>query len=309
MSIHTILGAGGSISNHLVPVLKENNEQIRLVSRSAKNITGVENIAADLTDAEQTKKAVEGSAVVYLLVGLEYNIRVWTVQWPKIMSNVINACAEANAKLIFFDNVYMYGKVDGAMTEETPYHPCSKKGAIRAAIATQLLNAASEGKLKALIARSADFYGPGGDKTSGANIMVFANLAKKKTSQCLINANLPHSFTYIPDAAKALYLLAKNDTAFNQTWHLPTKSNPLTSKQFIELAAKEFNQPAKVTVFPKWMIKVLGLFMPLMNEMYEMLYQNEFAYAFDSSKFEKHFNFTPTSYEDGIKATAKEYLA
>ncbi|OIR12659.1 NAD dependent epimerase/dehydratase family protein [mine drainage metagenome] len=308
MSLHTILGAGGSISNYLVPVLLENKEQVRLVSRSQKNITGTENIVADLTNAAQTTNAVKGSSVVYLLVGLEYNIKAWKEQWPVIMTNVINACSEANAKLIFFDNVYMYGKVHGAMTEETAFNPCSRKGEVRVAIATQLLNAMKTKKVNALIARSADFYGPGGDKTSAANIMVFTNLAKKKTSQCLVNANQPHSFTYIPDAAKALYLLAKDETAFNQTWHLPTRSNPLTGKQFIELAAKEFNQPPKFMVFPKWMINVLGLFMPVMKEMYEMLYQNELAYIFDSTKFENYFHFIPTSYEDGIKATAEYYL-
>jgi nucleoside-diphosphate-sugar epimerase len=308
MSLHTILGAGGSISNFLVPVLLENNERVRLVSRNPKKTAGTENITADLTNASDTLKAVEGSAIVYLLVGLEYNIKVWQTQWPIIMTNVIDACKTTGAKLIFFDNVYMYGKKNGKMIETNSFHPCSKKGVVRAGIATQLLHDMRLGNITALIARSADFYGPGSDKTGMANITVFANFAKHKKAQCLVNDSVPHSFTYVPDAAKALYLLAKDETAFNQTWHLPTKSNPLTGKQFIELAAKEFNQPAKYTVFAKWMIKMLGLFVPVMKEMYEMLYQNEFAYVFDSTKFEKHFNFTPTSYEDGIKQTAKYYL-
>ena len=308
MSLHTILGAGGSISNYLVPVLLENNEQVRLVSRSMKNIPGTESMTADLNDAEQTKKAVAGSSVVYLLVGLDYNFKSWKSQWPKIITNVIDACAESKAKLIFFDNVYMYGKVHGIMTENTAFNPCSRKGEIRAAIATELLTAIKEGKIQALIARSADFYGPGSDKTGMANIMVFANLANKKNAQCLVDANKPHSFTYVPDAAKALYLLAKDDSAFNQTWHLPTRPNPLTGKEFITLAAKEFDRPAKYTVFAPWMIKVLGLFVPIMNEIHEMLYQNELPYIFDSSKFDDHFHFTPTSYEDGIKASAAYYL-
>jgi len=308
MSLHTILGAGGSISNYLVPVLLENNEPVRLVSRTLKNIPGTESMTADLNDAEQTKKAVAGSSVVYLLVGLDYNFKSWKSQWPKIITNVIEACAASKAKLIFFDNVYMYGKVHGIMTEETAFNPCSRKGEIRAAIATELLTAMKEGKLQALIARSADFYGPGSDKTGMANIMVFANLAKKKNAQCLVDANKPHSYTYVPDAAKALYLLAKDESAFNQTWHLPTRPNPLTGKAFIALAAKEFNRPPKYTVFAPWMIRLLGLFVPIMNEIHEMLYQNELPYIFDSTKFDTHFHFTPTSYEDGIKESAAYYL-
>ena len=307
MSLHVILGAGGSVSNYLVPILKENGEQIRLVSRSARQEKGVECIQASLLDAAATAKAVEGADVVYLLVGLPYNIKIWQKQWPVVMANVINACQLAHARLIFFDNVYMYGKVEGSMTESTPFNPCSKKGKLRAAIANQLLDAINNGSITALIARSADFYGPGSDKTGMANITIFANLAKHKKAQCLVNADTLHSFTYVPDAVRALYLLAKDPAAFNQTWHLPTKSPALTSKAFIELAANAWNQPSKYIVFPKWMVKALGLFVPEMNEIHEMLYQNEFPYLFNSSKFEEYFHFTPTTYDAGIEQCRNSY--
>ncbi len=308
MSLHTILGAGGSVGNELVPVLLANKEMIRLVSRKPIVCEGTEHVSADLTNFEQTLNAVKGSSVVYLLVGLQYDSRVWETTWPTIMTNTINACKQTNAKLIFIDNVYMYGKVDGAMTEETPFNPCSKKGKIRAAIAKQLLNEMNAGNIKALIARGADFYGPCGEKSSMPNILVFTNLAKKKKAQWLSNTNLPHSFTFIPDIAKALYLLANDETAFGQTWHLPTKAKALTGKEFIEISAKAFNRPKSVFVFPNWMVAMVGLFNRDIFEIKEMLYQNEYSYIFDSSKFENHFHFSPTSYEDGIKATAEYYL-
>jgi nucleoside-diphosphate-sugar epimerase len=129
----TILGAGGVIGNELFKELSEKGKQIRLVSRTPdRNPKASEIIAADLSDAQQTINAVSGSEVVYLVVGLKYNLKVWTVLWPKIMRNTIEGCKRAKARLIFFDNVYMYGKVNGAMTEETPFHPTSKKGEIRA---------------------------------------------------------------------------------------------------------------------------------------------------------------------------------
>jgi len=307
MNLHTILGAGGAISNELLPVLVNNNEQVRLVSRHPKDIPGAENVAADITSYQQTLNAVKGSSVVYLLIGLAYNINVWKEQWPKIMVNVINACKEANAKLIFFDNVYMYGKAEGIMTEETPFNPCSKKGKVRAAIVTQLLNEIKAGTITALIARSADFYGPAGDKTSVPNILVFSNFKKNKPARWLVNADVEHSFTFIPDAAKALYLLAKDESAFNQTWHLPTKSNPLTGKEFIQLSAKAMHRPFSFSVLSKWMVRLAGLFSRPIGESYEMLYQNRFPYIFDSSKFEKYFNFKPASYEEGISKTAGSY--
>jgi nucleoside-diphosphate-sugar epimerase len=308
MSLHTILGAGGAIANELLPILMDAKEPIRIVARHPKQIIGVESVAADLSDADQTMEAVKGSSIVYLLVGLEYDYKVWAEKWPLVMTNTINACKATAAKLIFFDNVYMYGKVNGIMTEETAFNPCSKKGVLRAAIVTQLLNEIKSGALIGLVARSADFYGTAATKTSVPNMLVFDNLSKGKKAQWLADAQVPHSYTYIPDAGKALYLLAKDETAFNQTWHLPTHANPLTGEAFIAIAAAALHQPNKYSVLSKFMIRLAGLFIKPIKESYEMIYQSDSSYIFDSSKFEKHFGFTATSYEEGIKETAKYYL-
>lgn len=190
---------------------------MRLVSRNPKPIQGAtETISADISDLDQTIRAVSGSSIVYLLVGLKYDFRVWRELWPRIMSNAIEACKRAHAKLIFFDNVYMYGKVSGPMTEETPFNPCSRKGQVRAQIATTLLNEIKAGKLNALIARSADFYGPDA-RTSVANILVFEKFAKGATASWLVDDALPHSYTFTPDAARSLTVLAANESAWNQT--------------------------------------------------------------------------------------------
>src|SRR5450755_4055331 len=159
--MQTILGAGGTIGTELVLELANTRQPVRLVARNPALVSGAtETMSADISKLEQTIQAVSGSTVVYLLVGLNYDIKVWRELWPRIMNNAIEACKRANAKLIFFDNVYMYGKVTGRMTEETPFNPCSKKGEIRAQIASTLLNEVKTGKLTAMIARSADFYGP-----------------------------------------------------------------------------------------------------------------------------------------------------
>lgn len=303
MNIHTIFGAGGAVSDQLLPVLLNNKEKVRLVSRTVKQIDGVESVAADATNYQQTLQAIKGSSVVYLLIGLPYDIRVWRTQWPVIMTNVINACKETGAKLIFFDNVYMYGKVNGWMTEETPFNPCSKKGEVRAGIAGQLLQETRAGNLQAMIARSADFYGPVGFKTSVPNLLVIQNLLKGKKSQWLGSADQPHSITYVPDAAKALYLLANKPEAFGETWHLPTASELITGRRFVQQAAALMQKPDGVTVIPNWMLSLAALFNVTMKELKEMNYQNEYPYLFSSEKFNKAFGFTPTSYEEGIKET------
>jgi nucleoside-diphosphate-sugar epimerase len=301
--LHTILGANGSIASELLPVLLRHNEKVRLVSRTPKPVEGAETMAADATNYEQVLKAVEGSAIVYLLIGLEYKIDAWREQWPKIMRNAIEACKATNAKLIFFDNVYMYGKVDGPMTEETPFKPVSKKGKVRAAIANMLLNEMKAGNIKALIARAADFYGPGAGAKSVVGVLAFDKLIKNKTPQLFVSSKTLHSYTFTTDAAEALYILSQHEEAFGQTWHMPTASPALSGNELVHLIADATNNPHKVQTIPKFIISIAALFNGLMKELKEMLYQNEYDYIFDSSKFDKAFNYEPTSYKEGIQKT------
>jgi nucleoside-diphosphate-sugar epimerase len=305
--MQTILGAGGAIGTELVKELAHAGQSVRLVGRNPKRVQGAtEALSADISDRDQTIRAVSGSTVVHLLVGLKYDHRVWRKLWPRIVSNAIEACKRANAKLIFFDNVYMYGKVSGPMTEETPFSPCSEKGQVRAQIATTLLNEIRAGRLTALIARSADFYGPEA-RASVANVLVFEKFAKGARAAWLVNDSVPHSYTYTPDAAKSLAMLAASEVAWNQTWHVPTAANPPTGKEFIEMAAKEFAVEPKYRVLSRPLIKLAGLFDSDIRESYEMLYQSDSTYRFDSAKFSKAFSLEPTSYAEGVRRVAARY--
>jgi nucleoside-diphosphate-sugar epimerase len=309
MSIHTVLGAGGAIADALTPELLGRQLPVRLVSRHPKPAApGAAIVAADLTDPRQTLEAVTGSAVVYLCVGLPYDYRVWRQQWPRIIDNCIAACTHTQAKLIFFDNVYMYGRTEDPMTEDTPYNPSSRKGDLRARIATRLMSEVRKGHITATIARAADFYGPGTSKTSIPDLLVFQRLQKSLSAQWLVNADTVHSLTYVPDAARALAMLAADDNSWNQVWHLPTAAPALTGADFIRLAAQALGKPDRHKILPSWMIRLGGLFDRTTSELYEMLYQYAYPYRFDSSKFEKAYNFQPTSYEKGIQATAAAHL-
>ena len=300
----TILGAGGAVGAQLVRELVRAGRTVRLVSRNPAPAS--ETFSADLSDPDKTSEAVSGSAIVYLLVGLKYDFEVWRTLWPRIMSNAIEACKRAKAKLIFFDNVYMYGKVSGAMTEQTPFNPCSKKGEIRARIATTLLNEIKAGGLQAMIARSADFYGPRA-KTGVPNVLVFDKYANGSTGLWLVNDDVQHSLTFTPDAARSLVMLAGSDAAWDQTWHVPTAPNPPTGKEFITMVAKEFGVQPRYRVLSRPMVKIAGWFDSDVRESYEMLYQSEAQYIFDSSKFAAAFGFEATSYAQGIHLTSAAY--
>jgi nucleoside-diphosphate-sugar epimerase len=301
--MHTILGAGGVIANELVKLLR--GTPVRVVSRTPEpGPAGVEMVSADASHLEQTIAAVAGSSVVYLLVGLKYDTRTWRELWPRIMSNTIEACKRANAKLVFFDNVYMYGRVSGQMTEATPFNPCSRKGEVRARVATMLLNEIEAGGIQALIARSADFYGPRAS-TGIANILVLDKLARRATAAWFVNDSVPHSFTFTPDAARAMALLAAKEDAWNQMWHLPTAGAPPTGRELIGMAGEAFGVKPKHRVLGRPMVRLAGWFNSDVRETHEMLYQYDSEYVFDSSRFSEAFGVQPTAYREGIMQTAE----
>jgi len=234
--MQTILGSGGVIANELIKVLPQYTDRIRLVSRSPKaSGDNQEAFPADLTVPEEVGKAVEGSEVTYLTVGLPYQTKIWQETWPVIMRNTIDACKKHHSKLVFFDNIYMYDSQElGHMTEETAIRPTSKKGAVRTEIAGMLTETMVRGEVEALIARSADFYGPGTQGKSIVTETVLKNLSQGKAANWLCSTDFKHSFTYTPDAGKATALLGNTAEAYGQVWHLPTDSSPMTGMQWIE---------------------------------------------------------------------------
>ena len=305
--MQTILGAGGDIGIDLARELVVYDKNIRLVSRTPEKVNpGDELFPCDLTDAQGVMNAVTGSSVVYLVAGLQYNLKVWQKMWPLIMKNVIDACKGHKAKLVYFDNVYLYDKSGiPHMTEETPINPPSKKGQVRASLVNMIGDEVKSGNLTAVIARSADFYGPK-NKNSMLTQIVFDNLKKGKKANWICSANFKHSFTYTPDAAKATAILGNTPDAYNQTWHLPTAANPMTGKEWINAIASALNTKPRYMVAGKPVVRIMGLFMPIMKELYEMLYQYDRDYIFDSSKFEKRFNVKPTHYLEGIKTIVEK---
>lgn len=298
---HTILGAGGPVANALQKELSTGTDRIRLASR--RPVTGAadrtEWKSTNLLDRTQVIAAAKGSDILYMCAGLRYDNRVWAQEWPVIMDNLIAAAKDSGARLIFFDNVYMYGWVQGAMTEETSHRPLSEKGRIRAKISETLQSEMAKGSIRASIARAADFYGSQ-SLNSFLDGTVLAKYAAGKKATWLGKLATLHSFTYVPDAGKAVRLLGEHPESDGQVWHLPT-APAMTGQQFLELAAKTFSVEAKAMSVSKGLINLIGIFNRMMKETAEMWYQYDSDYVFSSKKFEQTFGVRPTSYADGMR--------
>jgi nucleoside-diphosphate-sugar epimerase len=300
--MQTILGAGGGAGTEITRELSNYTKEIRVVSRNPKKVNETDQLMkADLTDPKLLDDAVKGSKTVYVTIAFEYKLKVWRSHWPEFMKNLIDSCSKYKTKIVFVDNAYMYDpKYLSNMTEETPINPISEKGKVREEVARMLMDAVEKNKVEAIIARAPDFYGPG---VIGSMLYqtVYLKLTKDKNPQWLGKLDVNHSFIYSKDIGKAVALLGNTPDAFNQVWHLPTTDKKLSNGQWIELMMQAMNKQKKIQTMPDWMISTLGIFVPILKELQDVGYQFKQDYFFNSSKFNKRFNFTPISPEDGIK--------
>ncbi|MCE7924316.1 MAG: NAD-dependent epimerase/dehydratase family protein [Haliscomenobacteraceae bacterium CHB4] len=304
--MHTILGINGAIGPELAAHLNNRGIKVRGVSR--RPFPGNwEHRQADVTNMADVLDVVDGSGVVYLLVGLEYNLDVWRRDWPVIMENCIEACLANKAKFVFLDNVYSYGLVKGAMTENTPLHPNSEKGKVRKQIAERLLDAFKNKGLRGCIARAADFYGPNCN-TSVLNSTVFERLAAGRSAFVMGRADKIHTYSYTRDLGRALAILGTDNRADDgQVWHLPTSADRWTGADWVKAAAQVFGVKPKFQATPTFVLRLMGLGSRLFREMVEMNYQFTHDYIFSSEKFERTFGIKPTPNQQGVEETAAYY--
>lgn len=309
--MQTILGSSGQIGRELALSLKRDfTGDIRLVSRKPTKVNDSDRPhSADLLDAAQTLKAVEGSEIAYLTAGLPMDTQLWVAQWPILMRNVIEACAATGCKLVFFDNTYMYPQTAAPQTEDTAFQPHGEKGRVRAAIARELLDAMAQRRVQALICRAPEFYGPGLTQ-SITNTTVIEPLKAGRSAKVFLRDDTRRSLIYTPDASRAMALLGNTPEAYGQTWHLPCDDQRLTYRQFIALAAETFGVEPRYTVLKRWQLGLAGLFSQKVRDASELLPRYEADNLFVSDKFKQRFpDFAVTTLSQGLAAIRDEGLA
>ena len=308
--MQTILGASGQIANELAKELKQHyTSDIRLVSRNPKKVNATDTVmAGNLLDFEQTSQAVAGSKIVYLTVGLPMDTQMWIDQFPQMMRNTIDACKQHGAKLVFFDNTYMYPQDSRVLTEDTPFEPVGTKGKIRQQITDMLLaemRDASQG-LQAAICRAPEFYGP--DETKSiTNGLVFARIHRDKAPQVLLRDNTLRTLIWTPDASRAMALIGNTADTYGHSWHLPCDDNRLTYKALLALAEQVYGKKLPYRILDRATMDERAKTSDSMRELQELLPRYEHDNLFDSTKFKTRFpEFVVTRYADGIRQIKAE---
>jgi nucleoside-diphosphate-sugar epimerase len=302
--VNVIFGAG-PLGLAVARDLTARGRRVRVVCRSGRADVpaGVEVVGADATDPAAARRACQDSAVVYHCANAPY--AQWVTKLPPIMAGIIEGAGAAGARLVYGDNLYMYGPTSGPITEDLPNRAPGPNGQVRATLAEALMDAHRSERVRATIGRASDFYGPHVvESTVGKR--VFGAVLKGKTAQVLGNPDVPHSYTFIGDFARALVTLGDREDALGEIWHVPT-APALTTRQFVQMIFEEAGVPARMAAAPHWGIALLALFNPMMRAVREQLYQSEGPFVVDHGKFARAFGGQTTPHREAVRQTLEWY--
>ncbi len=293
---HVVLGAG-QIGPRVAQRLLAAGHRVRIVRRSPRedfahpSLTWVH---GDLRDPDFAARAIEGAAVVYDCMNPRYDR--WRTELLPLACGALHGAERAGAKLVALDCLYMYGRVDGPMREDTPMRPCSVKGRLRKTLAERRLAA----DVEVAIGRASDFIGPGLDQAVFAERM-FERILAGKAAECTGDPAMPHAYTYVEDVARGLVDLGTSDAT--GVWHLPTNPARPTEALVAELGAA-LGVEADTKRVPGYVLSAVGLFMPVLRELVEMAYQWEMPFEVDDGAFVARFGWSATPYAAIVEMTS-----
>jgi nucleoside-diphosphate-sugar epimerase len=301
MALHVIVGQG-PVGSTLARQLADEGHDVRLVSRSGGATEGpIQRRATDATDAAALTAATRGAVALYNCANPQYHR--WATDWPPLAESLLTAAERTGAVYAITGNLYGYGPVGRPMTEDLPLAATDVKGGVRAAMWREAVARHEAGRIRAVEVRASDFYGPGVLAQGHFGERSLPKLLTGKPIQLIGNVDVPHSFTYVPDMARALALAAATPASWGRAWHVPTAPAP-TQRSFARLhAAAAGAAGARVRTTPWPMLRALGVAMPMLREIVTMRYQFDEPFVLDSSYSEQVLGFSPTPLAEGIAET------
>ena len=304
---HLILGAG-QVGPEIARQLAAAGESVAIATRSGRDpgIPGVTGVRVDASDPAQVRDAAVGVPVTYFACQPAYTD--WPKGFPPLVEGVLGGLRGTGTRLVVVDNLYAYGPTGGRpITEDLPWAATTRKGAVRARMATRFMEAHRAGDVPVAIGRASDFFGAGAVESS-AGERLFDPVLAGKTVRVLGDPDALHSHTYLPDFARALIELGRHDEALGDVWHVPT-AEAVSVRRFVAMAASAAGTTPKLAPTSKPMLRLAGLFMPILREFPELWYEFDEPFVLDSSKIQGAFGLRPTPLEESVPVTVEWYRA
>ena len=301
--LHVVFGAG-QVGTPLAMKLLQAGKRVRVVKRSSSDVApGAELRLGDASDQKLCVDAAAGATSIYHCMNPPYDTTAWATLLPRYMENLIVAAGTAGARLVVLDNLYMLGRTGGrSMNEDTPSNPCSRKGEIRAAAARRLFDAHNRGEVRAVVGRASDFYGPGGALTYFGDYFWKPALAGRKV-QSPVNPAAEHTYHYIPDVAAGLAALGlESEDVLGHAWMLPCQP-AVSMNELVERFSQVLGRSIRTGKVPRVVLRAMGLVVPLVRELNEMLYQWDEPFVVDDRRFRERFKLSPVDTSEAAQAT------
>lgn len=305
MSKHIVIGAG-PIGTATSLLLAERGEEVVMVTRSGSGPTNaaIARTAADASSSTRMAEIAAGAVAVYNCANPAYHR--WLTDWPPIAQALLTAAERANAVLVTVSNLYGYGPVSGAMTENLPPAAQGPKGRTRAQMWRDALAAHDAGRVRATEVRGSDYVGPGAQSHLGERVV--PRLLAGRGVMVMKSADTSHTWTATEDVARLLLTVALDERAWGRPWHVPSNP-PRTQREAVgDLCRVAGLPPVKVKEYPSLLIRGMGLFNPTMRELPEVAYQFEEPFVLDSTAAQQTFGLTPTPWDDVLAGVIGSYL-
>lgn len=298
---HVVVGAG-AVGSAVARLLASQGQRVRLVTRSGSGpeLPEVELIAADAADTARLTGLCDGAAALYNCANPPYT--QWRELWPPLHRAMTAAASSTGAVLAITSNLYGYGYVDVPMTEDLPLAARTRKGRVRAWMWETALAEHDAGRLRAVEVRGSDYIGP---DASSAFMMMAAPKIKLGQRATVIGAlDQPHTYTAPTDMARTLVAVAGDPDAHGRAWHAPSNPAVTQGELAADFAAAYGAAAPRLRRIPDLAVRAGGLFVPMLREVAEMLYQFDRPFVMDSSAAQERLGLAPTPWEEMIAAAA-----
>ncbi|HWY71401.1 MAG TPA: NAD-dependent epimerase/dehydratase family protein [Terriglobales bacterium] len=305
---YALFGATGTVGKALAAKLAKKGTPFRVVGRFEERLRRdfgvyeplVEYCAADLSDPAAAARAAAGVETIFYTVGVPYT---QFEQHPKLTRIALGAAVTAGVRhFVHVGTVYPYGVPQQEFVNEShPRNPTAFKGRMRKEQEDLVFAADNPKGMRTTILRPPDFYGP--DSELSYARAIFDAALKGGTANVIGPIDTPHEFIFIPDLAETLIALSEKEEAYGKAWNVAGPGQ-ITTRQFAELVFAAVDQKPRLRVAGKFMLRVLGLFNPLLREVVEMHYLWTTPVKLDDTRLRQLLpSLHKTPYPEGIRAT------